>query len=187
LQVSGGVGVGGNLYIGGSAGNSIVATGNINLSGNILPTGANTIYNIGSVSNWFNNIYGTAVHAQYADLAENYKADDSYVPGTVVIFGGDQEITVTDQFADVRVAGVISTDPAYLMNSAQPGLPLALRGRVPVNVVGVVKKGDGLVTSVVPGYAQSVGTNGDYARAVFAKSLVDDNEPGMKIITAVIL
>jgi hypothetical protein len=105
----------------------------------------------------------------------------------VVVFGGDQEITASQTFADVRVAGVISSNPAYLMNAANPGLPVALRGRVPVQVIGAVSKGDLLVTSDQAGFAQSVGQNNSYGQAVFAKSLVTDGSNGSKIIEAVII
>ena len=85
------------------------------------------------------------------------------------------------------LAGVISTQPAHLMNAGQPGLPVALRGRVPVLVIGPVCKGDSLVTSSVPGHAQSVGRDRSYAQAVFAKAVETNTSPGEKIITAVIL
>jgi len=87
---------------------------------------------------------------------------------------------------DTRVAGAISTNPAYLMNDAVAGLPVALRGRVPVKLIGPVTKGDSLVTSNTPGYAASVGTV-LLGQAVFAKSLTTNLEPGEKIIEAVIL
>ena len=98
-------------------------------------------------------ITATATAARYADLAERYEADADYEPGTVVIIGGEKEITTTDQVNSTKVAGVISTDPAYLMNAEATGLPVALRGRVPCKVVGVIQKGDVLVTSSTPGYA----------------------------------
>ncbi len=170
LQVVGGVGVQGNIFVGGS----------------IVP-GANLVSNIGSVSTWFNTFFGVSTQARYADLAEKYVADDEYEPGTVVIFGGAKEITVTTEFADTRVAGAISTNPAYLMNAAEPGLPVALRGKVPLKVFGPVNKGDCLVTSDRPGYAVSVGRSKDHGKAVFAKSLEENQDPGVKIITAVIL
>jgi len=188
LVVRGGVSIStGNLYISGSGGNSIVATGNIGLVGNILPFGANLTYNLGSDTQWWNTFYGLSTQAQYADLAEKYLADAEYLPGTVVVFGGEQEITVSQTFADVRVAGVISSNPAYLMNAATEGLPVALRGRVPVQVLGAVSKGDLLVTSDQFGFAQSVGQNNSFGQAVFAKSLVTDGSNGSKIIEAVII
>lgn len=183
LIISGGVALPtGNLYIAGSGGQAIVVTGNIVPSANLVATN-----NIGSDTAWWNAFYGKSVQAQYADLAERYAADDNYQPGTVVVFGGDQEITTTNIFADVRVAGVISSDPAYLMNAAAEGLPVALRGRVPVQVLGAVSKGDLLVTSAQSGFAQSVGQNNSYGAAVFAKSLVTDGRNGSKIIEAVII
>jgi hypothetical protein len=183
LIISGGVALpSGNLWIAGSDGHAIIATGNIIPSANLVATN-----NIGSDTAWWNAFYGKSVQAQYADLAENYLADGDYTPGTVVVFGGDQEITTTNTFADVRVAGVISSDPAYLMNAAAAGLPVALRGRVPVQVLGAVSKGDLLVTSAQSGFAQSVGQNNSYGAAVFAKSLVTDGSNGSKIIEAVII
>ena len=169
--------------------NGNIASSTLTISGNILPSanvGSATI-NIGSNSLWFNNIYGVASHAQYADLAENYLSDVDYQPGTVVVFGGDEEITVTTIFADPRVAGAISTNPAYLMNGASGGLPLALRGRIPCQVIGPVTKGDSLVTSQTAGYAVSVGTSLAFGQAVFAKALETDLTDGIKIIEVVIL
>ena len=188
LQVQGGASLTqGNLYIGGSGGNSIIATGNIAVVGNILPFNGNITFNLGSTTQWWNTFYGVSTQARYADLAENYESDENYGVGTVVIFGGEKEITVTSTFADVRVAGVVSQNPAYLMNAASPGLSIALRGRVPVQVLGSVSKGDLLVTSHQAGFAQSVGQNNSYGHAVFAKSLVTDGRNGSKIIEAVII
>ena len=96
---------------------------------------------------------GIATSARYADLAEKYATDAEYEPGTVVVFGGDAEVTVTTDANSPRVAGVISTDPAYMMNSDAPGQYVALRGRVPCKVMGKVKKGDVLVTSELAGHA----------------------------------
>jgi hypothetical protein len=98
-------------------------------------------------------ISATATAARYADLAEMYTADASYDPGTVVIVGGEAEVTVTDNPGSYKVAGVVSTDPAYLMNAETQGVAVALRGRVPCKVVGNVNKGDVLVTSDLPGHA----------------------------------
>jgi len=103
-----------------------------------------------------NVVTATATQAQYADLAENYLADREYEPGTVLIIGGDAEVTTTDVHCDTRVAGVVSTDPAHLMNSKLKGkkvVALALRGRVPVKVQGPVHKGEVLVTCERSGYA----------------------------------
>ncbi len=126
---------------------------------NIVNGGANGTGNIGSSVGQFNTAFVKATSAQYADLAEIYEADQDYSPGTVVVFGGDKEITVTDQSHDTRVAGVISTDPAFIMNSHAAGLPVAFTGRVPCRVQGPVAKGDVLVTGSISGVAQRIGYN----------------------------
>jgi hypothetical protein len=155
----------------------------------IFKTGTSNIGNIGQIDNRFNTLHAKATSAQYADLAEIYIPDTHYEAGTVVIFGGDKEITVTTLNADTRVAGAISTNPAYLMNGDEQGLPLALRGKIPVNVQGPVSKGDLLVTSNVAGHAVSVrNLNENYnPNAVFAKSLEDSDELGLHKIWAMIL
>ena len=99
---------------------------------------------------------GVATSANYADLAERYLADLAYEPGTVLVFGGTNEVTQSTIKGDRRVAGVVSTNPAHLMNAQLKGdtvVDLALQGRVPCKVIGAVAKGDILVTSDVPGYA----------------------------------
>jgi len=90
---------------------------------------------------------GTATAARYADLAEKYAADGDIEPGTVVCFGGDAEVQVCDHDMDRKVAGVVSTDPAYMMNSDAEGVYVALTGRVPCKVVGPVRKGDMMVSA----------------------------------------
>jgi len=90
---------------------------------------------------------GEATSAQYADLAEMYAADGDIEPGTVVSFGGTAEVTTCTEDGDRRVAGVVSSDPAYLMNSKAAGVPVALQGRVPCKVTGVVRKGDMMVAA----------------------------------------
>jgi hypothetical protein len=100
---------------------------------------------------------GTATAARYADLAERYAADREYPVGTVVVFGGDKEITTTNTKMDTAVAGVISANPAFRMNceagedSTHPYVALA--GRVPCRVAGKIKKGNIMVTSGIPGVA----------------------------------
>ena len=176
--------LGGNANI--TGGNLTVGTGTVSI-GSLVNNNANGVGNIGTSSKYFNTVFAKATSAQYADLAENYTADAEYAPGTVVVFGGEQEITISTEVADERVAGAISTEPAHLMNSGQAGLPVALRGRVPVKLVGPVTKGDGLVTSSTAGHAQSVGRSRLYSQAVFAKALETDLADGEKTIIAVIL
>ena len=162
------------------------------MSGSILAS-TNNAYNIGSAGTKFNTIYattfsGTASAAVYADLAEKYQSDGQYNEGTVLVFGGNKEVTTTGHYADVSVAGVVSTAPAYLMNMDEPNsVAVALRGKVPVKLIGPVRKGDLLVTSSVSGFAESVGKETKYGVAVFAKSLVEDLSAGQKLINAVII
>jgi hypothetical protein len=96
-----------------------------------------------------------------ADLAENYEGDKIYEVGTVLVFGGDKEVTATNIKNDTRVAGVVSNTAAYTMYEACPGHKnlVALQGRVPCKVVGNIEKGDILVTSGIPGVATRAGDN----------------------------
>jgi hypothetical protein len=157
--------------------NAAVVTGNVNVAGWIMPFTSNATYNLGTSTRWWNIIYGKSVQAQYADLAENYVADSDYAPGTVVVFGGEAEVTVTDKSHDTRVAGVVSTNPAYLMNASTDGLPIAMSGRVPCQVRGPVEKGTVLVTSNIEGVAESINSNTYQPGSVLGKSLgvIQDN------------
>jgi hypothetical protein len=135
-----------------------------------------------------NIITATSTTARYADLAEMYQADGQYEPGTVLVFGGNRDVTVTGSMADVSVAGVVSTAPAYLMNINEVNaVAVALRGKVPVKVMGPVRKGDLLVTSYTSGFAESVGKDSSHGVAIFAKSLTEDLTAGPKVIYAVII
>lgn len=153
---------------------NITAVGTLSgltVSGAIVPNGNLTV-NLGSTSAWWNNIYGTAVHSLYADLAENYQADRQYNPGTVLMFGGPQEVIMAEPDT-TRVAGIVSTNPAHLMNGALNGgnvVPLALMGRVPCNVIGPVAKGD-LMVSAGFGFAKTNNSAG--IGQVIGKALQD--------------
>jgi hypothetical protein len=167
LTVSTGNITGGNLILSGaitdsgqldisttaSNGNIVLTpngTGNVNISSNIMPTSSNATANIGSATTYFNTIFGKATTAQYADLAENYLADAAYVPGTVLDFDGTQEVTISTHDSSKRVAGVVSTNPAHLMNSTLDGAhvtAVALAGRVPTQVTGTIAKGDLMVSA----------------------------------------
>jgi len=126
----------------------------VTAAGHVVPTLNNT-YDLGTSSLKWRNLYGTSTTAQYSDLAELYTADATYEPGTVVTFGGDAEITMSTEIMDSRIAGVVSTAPAYLMNGdLENGTALALTGRVPVKVTGTIRKGDMLV-SAGEGYAKA--------------------------------
>ena len=130
----------------------------------------------------------TATAARYADLAEIYESDSNYEPGTVVVFGGDKEVTTTTILADHRVAGVVSTNPAYLMNKDADGVAVALRGKVPCKVEGAVKKGDILVTNARSGTATALAPESANPPAwcIIGKSLEESNDTGVKIINVVV-
>jgi hypothetical protein len=139
-----------------TGGNLSVSTGTVTLGG-VVNSNANGVGNIGSSTGYFNTVFAKATSAQYADLAEKYIADADYAPGTVVVFGGEQEVTISQHFNDHRVAGVISTNPSYIMNGgleAEYVATVALTGRVPTKVLGPVAKGD-LMVSSAGGYAQA--------------------------------
>ena len=162
----------------------------LTVSGTIAASTNNTI-NIGASGQTFATVYattfsGVSTTAKYADLAENYTADATYEPGTVVVFGGLAEITTTSQDHDCRVAGVISTNPAYLMNSKLDGLPVAFTGRVPCLVQGPVQKGQVLVTSKVPGVAQAIDNSKFIPGCVLGKALETINTNNIETIEVVV-
>jgi hypothetical protein len=138
---------------------------------------ANGVGNIGTTGGFFNTIFAKATSAQYADLAEMYVSDAEYAPGTVVVFGGSNEVTISNIGGDTRVAGVISTNPSYLMNSGLQSeyvATVALTGRVPTKVLGPVCKGD-LMISAPGGYAQAC--NQPTLGTIIGKSLENLNHP----------
>ena len=141
--------VSGNTTLGNSTAADLVSFGSrVNTA--IVPN-ANNSYTLGTSSLKWSTVHattfsGTATTANYADLAELYLSDFAYEAGTVVRVGGEFEITATDGNHNHSVLGVISAYPAYLMNNQlENGIPVALKGRVPVKVGGTVKKGDRLV------------------------------------------
>jgi len=164
LIVTGGIGVGGVIYL--NSTNSATAIGNGGTSG---------VGNIGASGATFNTAFIRSTSAQYADVAEKYTSDADYEAGTVLDFGGDAEVTLCASDMSRKLAGVVSTQPAYLMNDAMQGdhtVVLALLGRVPCKVRGPIQKGDMLV-SAGEGYARAehipqVGT-------VIGKALEDFN------------
>lgn len=159
LQVAGGVGVvgavlagqlnsTGNVVATGGVFNALTVNGTTNTQG-VVPLASNT-YSVGSSTLWYSNFWGRSVNAAYADLAEKYLADEQYEPGTVLMFGGEFEVTECSHDMCTAVAGVVSTNPAYLMNHQIQGdnvVDLALTGRVPTKVTGLVKKGDMMVSA----------------------------------------
>jgi hypothetical protein len=188
-----GIGIGGGTE---ASGVISIVTGDINTGLSAKPfifskTGVvpdeDNVYDIGSATKKYKDVYatlfrGTATESYYADLAENYLGDEQYEPGTVVVFGGAAEITITSTKGDHRVAGVVSTNPAHLMNSHCEGeniVAVALQGRVPCKVLGKVAKGDILVSASIAGYA--IVNNNPGVGTVIGKALEDklDGERGL--------
>lgn len=105
------------------------------------------------------NFSGTATYAKYADVAERYETDGANAAGTIMVFGGEKEVTASTKFAQTKIAGVISDKPAYAMNSEagsdETHPYIALQGRVPCKVVGKVRKGDIIVASEYEGVGQA--------------------------------
>jgi uncharacterized cupin superfamily protein len=172
----------GNLTVtSGTTAVGTLTTGTVQPSGNIIPTTNGTL-NLGSTSNRWNLMWGTATSAQWADLAEKYLADDEYPIGTVMSVGGELEVTASSNETAHCIVGVVSGKPAYLMNDClEGGTAIALKGRVPVLVIGEVKKGDRLTVSNQPGYARA----DNDARWTFAIALHDSN--GEETVEAIIL
>jgi hypothetical protein len=141
----------GNLNVG----DGTLSGGTHKFQGNVVPFTSNT-YTLGTNTLWWSLTYSKAVQAQYADLAEVYTSDQQYPGGTVVVFGGQAEVTQSHDSHDTRIAGVVSTEPAYLMNSKETGVPVALQGRVPCRVLGPISKGDRVVSSHIAGVAQAL-------------------------------
>jgi hypothetical protein len=129
------------------------------------------------------NIFnGTATAARYADLAEKYLADQEYEVGTVVMIGGEKEVTAAD--VNTRAIGVVSSNPAYMMNSElQGGTYIALKGRVPCKVYGAVRKGDRLVAGP---RGTAIASHGNYAN-VFAVALESTGSDSIAVIEALVL
>ena len=181
------------LYLGGTIASGYMQnTGNQTLTGTltintaggataIINGAGNLTGNIGSQSSYFSQIFAQSTTALYADVAERFAADEIYEPGTVVELGGSAEITRVQADASDRVFGVISTRPAFTMNGGagdnDTHPPVAMTGRVPVMVTGVVNKGDrlisagdGIARAAQPGEATAFNVIG---RALSSKSTAD--------------
>ena len=149
----------------------------------------NGIGNIGNASSYFNTVFAKATSAQYADVAERFAADEVYPAGTVVELGGEKEITRSMQELSDTVFGVISTQAAYLMNSAagsdETHPPVAMTGRVPVRVVGSIAKGDRLV-SAGNGLARAARPGEATAFNVIGRSLQDKTDTAEGTVEAIV-
>ena len=164
-----------------------------NITGDFTPTGANLSVSIGNTTNWFSsvyaqNFYGTSVFAKYADLAENYISDTVAAPNAIMVIGGDEEVTVSTVSHDPRVIGVMSQNPAYLMNSEIDGIgsAIALAGRVPVQVRGPIARGDCVVSSDVAGVGEKLDMYRYTPGCIVGKALVAINDDSIQTIEVVI-
>jgi hypothetical protein len=156
---------------------NLLSGGISSLAAALIPGNTGSTMDLGNPVRKWDKVYanffvGTATAAQYADLAEKYVADQEYEPGTVLEFGGEFEVTLAEDGTN-RLAGIVSTDPAYLMNSECSGnyvVAIALQGRAPCKVRGKIHKGD-MLMSAGGGYARKainpqIGT-------IIGKALVD--------------
>ena len=138
-------------------------------------------YDVGSASKGYNTVHAKATSAQYADLAEIYETDSTYDVGTVMIFGGEKEVTQSTISNDTRVAGVISEHPAYLMNNKSEGQAIALVGKVKCKVHGTISKGDLLTTCEEhPGCAKT--TASPVLGSIVGKAMEDKASDGESVI-----
>jgi len=179
-SVSGNITTGGNLTITGTA---AAGSGVLIVSGNIQTSTSNATSNIGNASNYFNRLFAQATTALYADLAEVYKADAQYPPGTVLVFGGSQEVTTSTVSHDTKIAGIVSTNPAHVMNSGLQSeftVEVGLIGRVPCQVIGPIEAGDQVVSSNRAGVAERLDQAKYRSGMIIGKALqsYSSTEPG---------
>jgi hypothetical protein len=155
----------------------------------IINGASNGVGNIGSSAVFFNTVFAKATSAQYADVAERFASDQTYEAGTVVELGGAAEITLSDSDLSENVFGVISTQAAYLMNSAAgtdaTHPPVAMTGRVPVRTIGQVRKGDRLV-SAGNGLARSAVAGEATAFNVIGRALKDKLDTNIGTVEAIV-
>jgi len=177
-----------NMYAVTYTGTTANVSGNVS-AGNIVNNNANGVGNIGSASTYFNRVFAQATTALYADVAERFAADEVLEAGTVVELGGTAEITRSLTELSENVLGVISTRAAYLMNGGagenDTHPPVAMTGRVPVKVVGIVHKGDRLV-SAGAGIARAAQPGEATSFNVIGRSLVDKITPESSTIEAIV-
>jgi len=182
-----------NFNVGGTSNVVVIDTttvyANVVSVASIAKTGTNAVGNIGSSSNYFNQVFAQATTALYADVAERFASDELLEPGTVVELGGVQEITRSLTALSENVFGVISTRPAYTMNGGagedDTHPKVAMTGRVPVKVTGYIRKGDRLVAAG-DGIARAAQPGEATAFNVIGRSLVDKTTPESGTIEAIV-
>ena len=173
-----------------TATNTLAVVGNLSVRN--ITTTSNNSYDIGASGAVYANVWattfrGTTTQAQYADLAEIYDTDEEYAVGTVIIVGGDCEVTACTTDSNVSVAGVISEKPGLLMNDKGRGQAIALRGKVPVLIVGAITRGDLIVTSAERGCGRSAGTAPEFKAVAFAIALESNESDSVKSVMSLIL
>ena len=130
---------------------------------------------------------GVASSAKYADLAEKYISDKDYEAGTVLVFGGEEEVTECTTKHDKRIAGIVSTDPAYLMNSESEGVAVGLMGRLPCKFIGDLNKGDLMFASETAGHAEAWREESDPAAgSIIGKALENKTGASADVIEVVV-
>jgi len=180
ISLDGTVGITASGYLSVNSGAALTA---------IINGAGNAVGNIGSTSTYFNRLFAQATTALYADLAEVYESDANYPPGTVLTFGGDKEVTMSTVANDARVAGVVSTHPAHVMNSGLQGeftVAVALTGRVPVSVIGNITAGDRVVTSNRAGVAEALDMARYQPGVIIGKALQSYYGNGVGVIEVVV-
>ena len=166
---------------------NITITGTTNMSGATTISGATSIsgaLNVTNQATFTKVINGTAYRALSADIAEYYSADERLLPGTLVQFGGKNEITK----AVTEVNAVVSSEPAYILNAEgqmeHPTL-IALEGRIPVRVIGAVRKFDKITLSSTDGVATVDNTN-ELCYNIIGRALEDNPDEGEKLVECVV-
>jgi hypothetical protein len=148
----------------------------------IQKSGSNGVGDIGQTANRFNIIYGRSTSASYADLAEKYTTDQEYECGTVIVVSHDDSgAEATQSFAsNQRVLGVVSTNPAHVMNDESTGQAIGLVGRLPVKIVGPIRKGQPVIST-----PDGKGTFGDTSNS-FGIALETNLDAGVKLVECVV-
>jgi hypothetical protein len=155
----------------------------------IVNGAGNAVGNIGSSTSYFNQVFAVATSALYADVAERFEADEVLDPGTVVELGGAKEITRSRLELSENVFGVISTKPAFTMNGGagenDTHPAVAMTGRVPVKVTGIINKGDRLV-SAGDGIARAAKPGEATSFNIIGRSLVTKSTDGVGTVEAIV-
>ena len=162
--------------------------GGVNFAGSVSTSPGTVVARDGSGNVNANTFNGASTTSYYADLAEKYLTDMEYAPGTVVCVGGPAEVQAATNGS--KAIGAISTNPAYMMNSELVGGQyVALKGRIPVRVVGGCSKGDQMApygSGLAASISRMFGSD-DASAICFAVALEDCDEGNETLVECVIL